>query len=86
MQPGSFFNGKVQCGTNKCIVRSKQAQKQHTFYEAFAITTGERECLGCTSERRKRQLVANVATDPRFTNNKTLKRHRCLHIMISSMK
>lgn len=42
MQPGSFVNGEVHCGTNKCIVRSKQAQKQHTFCEDFASTTGER--------------------------------------------
>ena len=33
MQPGSFFNGQVQCGTTKCIARSKQAQKQQTVCE-----------------------------------------------------
>ena len=56
MQPGSFFNGQVQCGTAKCIVRSKQAQKQHTFCQQFAITTGERE----RERERENVLVVKV--------------------------
>ena len=52
---------------------NQQAQKQHLFCGEFAITTGERECLGCKSERRKRQVVSKVATDPCFTNKKLTK-------------
>ena len=34
----------------------------------FATATVKMECLACRLERGRRQLVANVATDPRFTN------------------
>ena len=68
MQPGSFFEGEVKCATTKCIKRCTQAQARRNFCLEFATATVKMECLACKLERGRRQLVANVATDPRFTN------------------
>ena len=69
MQPGSFFEGEVQCSANTCIRRCTQAQARRDFCLEFATATVNMECLACKLERGRRQLVANVATDPRFTND-----------------
>ena len=68
MQPGSFFEGEVKCEKQKCIKRCTQAQARRNFCLEFATATVKMECLACKLERGRRQLVANVATDPRFTN------------------
>ena len=68
MQPGSFFEGEFKCAANKCIKRCTQAQARRNFCLEFAIAIVNIECLACELERGRRQLVANVATDPRFTN------------------
>ena len=70
MQPGSFLDGTVQCGYNKCTLRSRHAKAQPRLCEEFAKVTVDRECVECKRERGRRQLVANVATDPRFRNDK----------------
>ena len=70
MHPGSFFDGTVQCGTNKCTLRSRQAKAQPKVCEEFAKVAEDRECVECKRERGRRQLVANVSTDPRFRNEK----------------
>lgn len=68
MQPGSFFDGAVECGTKKCITRCKQAKATLHFCIEFATHTAKNECMKCKTERGRRQRVANVATDPRLTN------------------
>ena len=87
MQPGSFFEGEVKCSANKCIRRCTQAQARRDFCLEFANATVNMECRACKLERGRRQLVANVATDPRFTNYLFSKMQRlCLQTMISNVK
>ena len=50
MQPGSFLDGTVQCGTNTCTLRSRQAIAQVKCCEPFANVTVDREFVECKTK------------------------------------
>ena len=86
MRPGSVPKGQVQCGTTKCIVRSKQAQTRHTFCEDFPLQQERDHVLFVQVKDVKGnlQVMLQQILVSRIRNSQ--RRHQCLQNMISSMK